>query len=675
MDINVNKNIDKSLEISNFCNDENSLEEYNEENFQEKMKLKLHVKKKQKETKDDIVEDEEEEEEFVKEEKNEEIYENEDNEEEEVKKEKNEEIFGDENEENEEEEEEEEEEEDEEEEYLKEEKNEEIFGDENEENDEEEEDEEEEYLKEEKNEEIYENEDNEEEEVKEEKNEEIFGDENEEKEEEEKIEVDMKYEVEHKNEINFNERCVGDNKEYDNYFKNDSFNNNIFENKHASEGNNIGSYDDISNEKQQNIGGTLFFDKNENDEMIESNENTVKTNVDNDDTSTELIKKKKKGKFNKKKRNLSGSESNEEKSDDTDENTLRKKKKKKMIRLKKSKYIANIAEEVEEENEEETDNGINSDNDINKKKKYSSKKMGYSDIVVDEEEYELENDDSNKLQRKKKNYFDEILENLKYRRKRAPKISEDDGIQYCENVLNQMILVHEQDIKNMKEKKPATSKLQIIDEVCKILTKPKWKPFFMKLNIYHVLALWLMPTSKNTLPNFTIRTNLLKVIQQLPITIKSLRGSQLGKIMTYLHSHKDETEENKKLIRNILQNWMGPIIGINSNYKQFLKERQKKIMENPEFHKKVLEKAKTLIPDSICIEKEEEQNEFKRHATIPYNSECSFLINVPSSMPNSSKKNIPKSKIKRLTDSMKLNKRFRKTQKVSIEGKGVAVAP
>ncbi|KMZ84154.1 IWS1-like protein, putative [Plasmodium vivax] len=369
----------------------------------------------------------------------------------------------------------------------------------------------------------------------------------------------------------------------------------------------------------------------------------------------------------------------------TDEGGKRKKLK---SPAKKSKFIDSVAEEGEEESESEGDSEEYEEEDLiidendqgggkkKKKKKKSPSNGNFSALSLLDDEGDYDNDDlvdSGKSEKKKKSHFDEILENLKMKRKRVQKISEDDGLQYCENVLNQMILMHEQDIKNIKEKKPATAKLQIIDQVCMILTKPKWKPFFMKLNIYHVLALWLMPLSKNTLPNFTIRTNLLKVIQQLPITIKSLRGSQLGKIMTYLHTHKDETDENKKLIRTILQNWMGPIIGINTNYKQFLKERQKRILENPEYHKKVLEKAKTLIPDSISIEKEEEQNELKKHATIPFNSECSFLINVPSSVPSSSKKMMPKSKIKRLTDNMKLLKRARKSQRVSIEGKGVAL--
>ncbi|KEG02024.1 IWS1-like protein, putative [Plasmodium vinckei vinckei] len=360
-------------------------------------------------------------------------------------------------------------------------------------------------------------------------------------------------------------------------------------------------------------------------------------------------------------------------------NDKSKKKKKKESKLKKSSLIYNEAEEGDE-SEEDSDNFddfededlINDDITKNKSNKRMRNELG---IV----EYDAENGDDtidmNKSEKKKRTHFDDILESLKSKRKKVQKISEDDGLQYCENVLNQMILMHEQDMQNVKEKKPATAKLQIIDEVCKILTKPKWKPFFMKLNIYHVLALWLMPLPNNTLPNFTIRTNLLKVIHQLPITIKSLRGSQLGKIMTFLHTHKDETEENKKIIKSILQNWMGPIIGINSNYKQFAKERQKRILENPEYHKKILEKAKTLIPDSISIEKEEEQNELKRHASIPYNSECSFLINVPSSIPDIHKKILPKSRIKKLADNMRLLKRVTKSQKVSIEGKGVAAAP
>ncbi|KJP85442.1 hypothetical protein AK88_04915 [Plasmodium fragile] len=392
---------------------------------------------------------------------------------------------------------------------------------------------------------------------------------------------------------------------------------------------------------------------------------------DDGDTNKNIERKKKK---KKKKKKLRPSKDKR-----TDEDGKRKKVK---SASKKSKFIDSVAEEGEEESEDdseeyEEEDLIIDDNDQGEKKKkkknaQSNGKFSTLSLLDDEGDYEDIND-SGKSEKKKKSHFDEILENLKMKRKRVHKISEEDGLQYCENVLNQMILMHEQDVKNIKEKKPATAKLQIIDQVCMILTKPKWKPFFMKLNIYHVLALWLMPLSKNALPNFTIRTNLLKVIQQLPITIKSLRGSQLGKIMTYLHTHKDETDENKKLIRTIMQNWMGPIIGINTNYKQFLKERQKRILENPEYHKKVLEKAKTLIPDSISIEKEEEQNELKRHATIPFNSECSFLINVPSSVPSTSKKIMPKSKIKRLTDNMKMLKRARKSQKVSIEGKGVAM--
>ncbi|ANQ08186.1 Uncharacterized protein PCOAH_00024010 [Plasmodium coatneyi] len=434
----------------------------------------------------------------------------------------------------------------------------------------------------------------------------------------------------------------------------------------------------------------IFGDENFSDEshssgaarskqVADGGEDSAGTDDDDDHTDNDDKQNSKRKKKKKKKRKVRPS-----KDKSVDEGGQKKKLK---SPKKKSKFIDSVAEEGEEETESESDSEeyeeedlINDDNDQGgkkKKKKKSSKngKLSTLSLLDDEGDYNdnEEMNDSGKSEKKKKSHFDEILENLKMKRKRVQKISEDEGLQYCENVLNQMILMHEQDIKNIKEKKPATAKLQIIDQVCMILTKPKWKPFFMKLNIYHVLALWLMPLSKNTLPNFTIRTNLLKVIQQLPITIKSLRGSQLGKIMTYLHSHKDETDENKKLIRTILQNWMGPIIGINTNYKQFLKERQKRILENPEYHKKILEKAKTLIPDSISIEKEEEQNELKKHATIPFNSECSFLINVPSSVPSSSKKILPKSKIKRLTDNMKMLKRARKSQKVSIEGKGVAI--
>ncbi|CXI46057.1 IWS1-like protein, putative [Plasmodium berghei] len=498
---------------------------------------------------------------------------------------------------------------------------------------------------------------------------------------------------------------------------------NLFDEKNPSKENNVESFkkkmkammkppskkkrktNESSNSQKENDDGEGGQENlNENENMNDSNKIRKKRKksiklkkLNNDDDQSEQSNNDENNEENKEdeqnEQNKSSVQSKDDIFGDDDENIEEedngnhklqkndKSKKKNKKLLKKNTLIYSEAEEGEEESDNDSDDfddfeneDLINDNNITKNK--SNKRMRDELGIV---EYDAENGDDtidmNKMEKKQKTHFDEILENLKSKRKKVQKISEDDGLQYCENVLNQMILMHEQDIQNVKEKKPATAKLQIIDEVCKILTKPKWKPFFMKLNIYHVLALWLMPLPKNTLPNFTIRTNLLKVIQQLPITIKSLRGSQLGKIMTFLHTHKDETDENKKIIRNILQNWMGPIIGINANYKQFAKERQKRILENPEYHKKLLEKAKTLIPDSISIEKEEEQNELKRHASIPYNSECSFLINVPSSIPDINKKVLQKSRIKKLADNMRLLKRVTKSQKVSIEGKGVAAAP
>lgn len=314
-------------------------------------------------------------------------------------------------------------------------------------------------------------------------------------------------------------------------------------------------------------------------------------------------------------------------------------------------------------------------NIINKKRGENSKEISEpSELDFEGRRSDVEKNETNKL-KKKKTHFDEILENIKLRKRKRQTMSDDECMQYCENVLRQMVSAHEQDIKAVKENKPATAKLHIVDNIAQILTKPKWKPYFMKLNINRVLEMWLMPLTKNSLPHFSIRSNMLKVIMQLPITIKSLRGSQLGKVLTYLHTHKDETEENKKMIKTILQNLLGPIIGINANYKHSLKKRQKKIMENPNFHKIILEKAKTLIPERISIEKEEEQNESKRHVTVPYNSECSFLINVPSAVSFDPKRNQSKNKLKKLSENFNFMNRMKKSQIISIDGKEITAAP
>lgn len=438
-------------------------------------------------------------------------------------------------------------------------------------------------------------------------------------------------------------------------------------------------------EETKDVSATKKQEKEETKEIFERGESES-------ESENEIVNRKKFKKNKMKKRIL---EENNESKKSYEENDRKIKKKRK--KLTKCNFIDNAAEVGEEDEEEAeqmrrgeeenfmlegeeykkstTDQNNNHQAHLKKKKTNKSQELDFNGFdSFTEEEYEAEKESVTKS-KSKKTSFDEITDTLKLNRKKTVKISEEDALQYCESVLNQMVLLHEQDIKFRKEHKPMTAKLQVIDEVCKILTKPKWKPYFMRLDIYHALSLWLMPLHKNTLPHYSIRTNLLKVIQQLPITFKGLMGTQLGKVLTYLYTHKDETDDNKKIIRSVVENWMSPFMGINTNYKHSIKQRQKKIRENPEFHKKILEKAKTLIPDSICIEKEEEQNELKRHATIPYNSECSFLINVPSYIPENANQNMPKSKIKRLADNLKMNKRCRKSHKVSIEGKGVAVAP
>lgn len=436
-------------------------------------------------------------------------------------------------------------------------------------------------------------------------------------------------------------------------------------------------------EETKDTSATEKQEKEKTKEMFERGESES-------ESENEIVNRKKFKKNKMKKRTL---EENNDSRESYEENDRKIKKKKK--KLTKCNFIDNVAEVGEEDEEAEpigkgeeenfmlegeeykksTTDQNNNQTHLKKRKTNKSQELDFNGFdSFTEEEYEAEKESVTKSKNKKTS-FDEITDTLKLNRKKTVKISEEDALQYCESVLNQMVLLHEQDIKFRKEHKPMTAKLQVIDEVCKILTKPKWKPYFMRLDIYHALSLWLMPLHKNTLPHYSIRTNLLKVIQQLPITFKGLMGTQLGKVLTYLYAHKDETDDNKKIIRSVVENWMSPFMGINTNYKHSIKQRQKKIRENPEFHKKILEKAKTLIPDSICIEKEEEQNELKRHATIPYNSECSFLINVPSFMPENTNQNMPKSKIKRLADNLKMNKRCRKSHKVSIEGKGVAVAP
>ncbi|PHJ25425.1 iws1 c-terminus protein [Cystoisospora suis] len=176
--------------------------------------------------------------------------------------------------------------------------------------------------------------------------------------------------------------------------------------------------------------------------------------------------------------------------------------------------------------------------------------------------------------------FDRTLERLRQRKRRRQPMSDGDCQLYCNRMLQQMSDAMQKDEDAIEKGKPATAKLEMLDRVCTELVKPKWRNWFLTEGCCQCIATWLAPFKDNTLSNFTLRNRLLRVLAKLPISSQELMNNDLGRVLVLLWHHPDESDENRILIRQLIQRWTRPMLGLGSSHREFLQERDRAFEAN-----------------------------------------------------------------------------------------------
>ncbi|KAK6590741.1 iwsip-like protein [Cryptosporidium xiaoi] len=239
-------------------------------------------------------------------------------------------------------------------------------------------------------------------------------------------------------------------------------------------------------------------------------------------------------------------------------------------------------------------------------------------------------------------------------------ISEIEIRDKVRNFIQRMNEAASDDEKAYQDGKKAMFKLKMVDEVCEKASMSNWTTFFISEGIVDVLCRWLKPFSDGTLPNLSIRSSILKLICNMPLTEEDIISTEIGKVVCELWKNPAEIHENRQMIRSLIQRWM----------KLISKTKHSESVEfnggsvsplNKEFDYRVKESK----PENSALHVE------PRTARIPITTGYHFKI-TPQNDESSIQTDIQASVEKQMgIMSKKSRNRTKHAMRVSLEGRGL----
>ena len=154
------------------------------------------------------------------------------------------------------------------------------------------------------------------------------------------------------------------------------------------------------------------------------------------------------------------------------------------------------------------------------------------------------------------------------KKKRAKKSGEEieDEVKVF---LHHMDEAAEQDEQAVKERRPATKKLQMLNQVCDLLTRRDMQRILLDFDLLTVVKRWVQPLPNGTLGNVTVRQRVLESVAKMTgengVTANHLKRSGLGKTVMILCKHRSETPAMKRQLKELVEQWSRPIFQKSGN--------------------------------------------------------------------------------------------------------------
>ena len=121
------------------------------------------------------------------------------------------------------------------------------------------------------------------------------------------------------------------------------------------------------------------------------------------------------------------------------------------------------------------------------------------------------------------------------------------------------------------DRQPAMTKLNMLKKVQDMVGVRTMQSTLLDYDVLGVLSDWVAPKPDNSLPSHTIRAAVYEMLKILPSQADHLKrksdttGRTIGMTVMALFRHKQETRENKLLLKSIIEKWSRPIFSKQSD--------------------------------------------------------------------------------------------------------------
>ncbi|ORX99011.1 hypothetical protein K493DRAFT_335964 [Basidiobolus meristosporus CBS 931.73] len=169
--------------------------------------------------------------------------------------------------------------------------------------------------------------------------------------------------------------------------------------------------------------------------------------------------------------------------------------------------------------------------------------------------------------------FDAALASMNGRKKKSKKDEEDLDERNDDMIVDlreRMKQAAYNDIEANNERKPAIAKIRILPQVMIQLRKSNLHEAFVENHILEPIKMWLEPLPDGALPSLDIQTELLQILDKLPIRTENLRESGVGRIVMFFTKTDRVTQRIRRLAEALVDKWSRPILRRSQNYRDRL---------------------------------------------------------------------------------------------------------